>query len=199
MGRRNVKMYFDYNSPYSYLASLQIEALCKKLGAELEWLPIVLGGIFQSNEIEPAHTKVNRRKYMLEDLKDLAQFYGVPYKARTTFLFKPILSLRATLAVAQGAQRAKAVHALYRGAWAEDRDLGESAVVEGLLDAAGFDGAALVTRAQEPAIKDELKALTDEAIAQGIFGAPTFVTADGKKFWGHDRLFLLEHHLRKAS
>ena len=99
----------------------------------------------------------------------------------------------------QGSERAKAVHALYRGAWAEDLDLGEPAVVERLLSAAGFDGKALVERTQDAAIKEELKALTDGAIAQGIFGAPTFVTADGKIFWGHDRLFLLEHHLRNAA
>lgn len=199
MSRHTIKLYFDYNSPYSYLASLRIEALCEKMGAELWWLPVVLGGIFQSNAIEPAHTKANRRKYLMEDLKDLAQFYGVPYQERTTFLFKPILSMRATLGVPQGPERAKAVHALFHGAWALDLDLGDAAVVQRLLNEAGLDGKALVERTQEQAVKDELKALTDEAIARGVFGAPTFLVDDRKMFWGHDRMPLLENYLGTAS
>jgi 2-hydroxychromene-2-carboxylate isomerase len=195
MSRHTVKFYFDYNSPYSYIASLRVEALCRQAGAELLWLPVVLGGIFQSNEIEPPHTKVNRRKYLFEDLKDLTSYYGIPYQQRTVFIFKPILSLRATLAVPQGPERAKAVHALYRGAFAEDLDLGEPEVVARLLSEAGLDGTALVERTQEPAIKSELKALTDEAIAKGVFGAPTFYVDEVKMFWGQDRMPLLERYL----
>jgi 2-hydroxychromene-2-carboxylate isomerase len=199
MSGHTIKLYFDYNSPYSYIASLQVEELCRRVGAELHWMPVVLGGIFQSNSIEPAHTKVNRRKYLFEDLKDLAAFYGLPYRERTVFLFKPILALRATLAVPQGPQRAKAVHALYRGAFAEDLDLGEPAVVARLLGEAGLDGTALVERTQDAAIKNELKAITDEAIAKGVFGAPTFFVDDRKMFWGHDRMPLMEHYLKKSA
>jgi len=199
MTNHKIKLYFDYNSPYSYIASLQVEALCERVGAELEWSPVVLGGIFQSNAIEPAHTKDNRRRYLFEDLHDLAAYYGIPYKERTTFLFKPILALRVTLAVPQGAERAKAVHALYRGAFAEDLDLGEPEVVARLLNEAGFDGAALVERTQDPEIKNELKAITDEAIAKGVFGAPTFWVDDHKMFWGHDRMPLMEHYLKKSA
>ena len=199
MSRHKITFYFDYNSPYSYLASLQVEALCQRAGAELAWLPMVLGGVFQSNGIEPAHTKPNRRKYLFEDLKDLAASYGVPYRERTQFLFKPILSLRATLATPQGAERARAVHALFRGAFAEDLDLGEADVVARLLKEAGFDGAALVQRTQEQAIKDELKAITDGAIAKGVFGAPTFFVDDRKMFWGHDRMALMEHYLKTSA
>ena len=199
MARHVIKFYFDYNSPYSYIASLRVEELCQRAGAELLWLPVVLGGIFQSNEIEPPHTKMNRRRYLFEDLKDLAAYYGIPYQERTVFLFKPILSLRATLAVPQGAERAKAVHALYRGAFAEDLDLGEADVVTRLLNEAGLDGTALVERTQDAAIKNELKAITDEAIAKGVFGAPTFFVDDGKMFWGHDRMPLMEQYLKKSA
>ena len=199
MSRHTVKFYFDYNSPYSYIASLRVETLCRQAGAELLWLPVVLGGIFQSNEIEPPHTKVNRRKYLFEDLKDLTSYYGIPYQQRSVFIFKPILSLRATLAVPQGPERAKAVHALYRGAFAEDLDLGEPEVVARLLGEAGLDGTALVERTQEPAIKNELKALTDEAIAKGVFGAPTFYVDEVKMFWGQDRMPLLERYLGASA
>lgn len=199
MSRHTIRMFFDYNSPYSYVASLRVEALCERAGADLLWEPVVLGGIFQSNEIEPAHTKVNRRNYLFEDLQDLAAYYGIPYKQRTVFLFKPILSLRATLAVPQGPERAKAVHALFSGAFAEDLDLGEPAVVTRLLNEAGLDGTALVEQTQQPQIKNALKALTDEAIGKGVFGAPTFLVDDRKMFWGHDRMPLMEHYLKESA
>jgi len=199
MSRHTIAFYFDYNSPYSYIASHRIEELCQRMDVELLWLPVVLGGIFQSNAIEPAHTKANRFKYLSEDLEDLTAYYGIPYKARTEFLFKPILSLRATLAVPQGPERAKAVHALYRGAFAEDLDLGQPEVVVRLLNEAGLDGAALVERTQEQGIKDELKAITDAAIAKGVFGAPTFFVDDAKMFWGHDRMALMEHYLKQSA
>jgi 2-hydroxychromene-2-carboxylate isomerase len=198
MSRHAIKFYYDYNSPYSYIASLRIEELCGRTGCTLAWMPMVLGGVFQSNEIEPAHTKLNRRKYLMEDLKDLAAFYGLPYKERSVFLFKPVLSLRATLAAPEGPARTQAVHALFRGAFAEDRDLGDPAVVARLLDEAGLDGKALVARTEEAEIKNELRAITDEAIGKGIFGAPTFVVDDRKMFWGHDRMPLLEHFLKAA-
>lgn len=195
MSAHRVRCYFDYNSPYSYIASARLERLCEKHGATVEWMPMVLGGVFQAHGIAPPHTKDYRRAYLWQDLRDLTAYYGIPYRERTEFLFKPILALRATLAVPQGPERARVVHALFRGAFAEDLDLGDPAVVQRLLDEAGLDGAALVARTQEQAIKDELKAITDDAIAQGIFGAPTFVVDDGKMFWGQDRLHLLEHYL----
>ena len=199
MSRHTIQFLFDYNSPYSYIASHQIEGLCQRVDAELLWLPVVLGGIFQSNAIEPPHTKANRRKYLDQDLQDLADYYAIPYQQRTEFLFKPILSLRATLAVPQGAERAKAAHALFRGAFAADLDLGQPEVVVRLLNEAGLDGAALVERTQEQGIKDELKAITDKAIARGVFGAPTFIVDDAKMFWGHDRMPLMEHYLKKSA
>ena len=131
-------------------------------------------------------------------MRDLSVCYGIPYKERTVVLFKPVLALRATLAVPQGPERARAVHALFQGAFADDLDLAQPAIVMDLLNGAGFHGAALVARAQEPQIKDELRAITDEAIAKSVFGAPTFIVDDGKMSGGQDRLPLLEHYLLSA-
>jgi 2-hydroxychromene-2-carboxylate isomerase len=161
-------------------------------------MPMVLGGLFQAQEITPPHGNPLRRRYLFQDLQDLAAFYGLPYTERKTFLFKPILALRATLAVPQGEERGRAVHALFRGAFAEDRNLEDPAVVAGLLSEAGLDGPALVARTGEQAIKDALRQHTDEAIARNIFGAPTILVDDAKMFWGQDRLPLLEHYLKSS-
>ena len=90
------------------------------------------------------------------------------------------------------------MHALFRGAFAEDQDLGDPEVVVRLLDQAGLDGTAVVERTQDQAIKDQLREITDSAIAKGIFGAPTMIVDDSKMFWGQDRLTLLEYYLKST-
>ena len=192
---RKVQFYFDYNSPYSYFASFQIEDLCQRNGAELLWQPVVLGGIFKALDIVPAHLNDVKREYMYQDLERLSAYFQVPYQKRSTFLFNPILSLRATIAVPQGPDRAKAVRALFRGAFAENLDLGEKAVVLRLLGEAGLDADALVSRTQEQAVKDQLRTGTEQAVASGVFGAPMFLVDGTTMFWGQDRLPQLEHYL----
>ena len=140
-----------------------------------------------------------RRVYMLQDLKNLSEMYGLPYKERTTFLFNPILAMRTTFQVKQGQERARAVHSLFSGAFAKDLDLGDAEVVRKLLEEAGCDGAALIEGAQQQSVKDELKKNTDEALAAGVFGAPTCIMDDGRMFWGHDRLKVLDFFLEKTK
>lgn len=199
MSAQSVRFYFDYTSPYSYIASRRVEEVCARNGAALEWMPMVLGGVFKAHGIDPPHTKSGRRDYLWQDLREVCAYHGIPFRERSEFPFHPILALRATLAVPAGEPRGRAVHALFRGAWAEDADLAAAEVVQRLLDEAGLDGAAAVEQAQTQPVKDALHAATDDAIARGIFGAPTFVVSDGKLFWGQDRLFLLDHYLRKAA
>ena len=195
MAKHKVEFYFDYNSPYSYFASLQVEKICAKGDADLEWQPMVLGGVFAAMHHTPSFQNPVRAKYLFEDLQNLSEAYGLPYKKRTSFIFKVVLPLRCTIQVPQGAQRAKAVHALYRGAFAEDRDVGDPKVVEALLNEAGLDGAALVAGSEQQHVKDQLKESTDKAIARGVFGAPTMFLDGKRMFWGHDRLHVLEYFL----
>ena len=191
-----LQFFFDYNSPYSYIASTQVEAVGERCGLDLKWMPFVLGGVFKERGVTPPFMLPYRVAHLNQDLEDLAEFYGVPYRRRTEFLFNPILSLRATLAVPEGDSRTQAVHALFRGAFAEDLDLGQPSVVQSLLDQAGLDGAGLVEAAGSPSVKGELKRITDLAIEKGIFGAPSFLLGDGKMFWGQDRMVVLEWYVK---
>ena len=199
MSIKSVRFLFDYNSPYAYFASLQVEAICGRHGVDIHWQPIVLGGIFKEDNTTPAFMIEKRRKYVMQDLKNLSEVYGLPYKERTAFLFNPILAMRATLQVDQGEPRARAVHSLYSGAFGKDLDLGDSGTVELLLNEAGLDGAALVEGSQQQWVKDALKKSTDDALADGVFGAPTCILEDGRMFWGHDRLKVLDYFLEKSK
>jgi 2-hydroxychromene-2-carboxylate isomerase len=194
-----IEVVFDYSSPYAYFGSLLVEKVAQQHGLDIEWTPIVLGGIFQArNHTAPIMGDDLKGPYLLEDLRNLSEVYGIPYQPRTEFIVKSILPLRATLAVPRGPERGKAVHALFHGAWAENLDMSDPANVKRLLDAAGFDGGKLVDATKDQAIKDELKANTDHALKRGVFGTPTFILENGKKFWGHDRLDVVEHYLKAA-
>ena len=197
MNANKVRFFFDYNSPYSYFASLQIEKICEKYDAEILWDPIVLGGIFKEDGTKPPHLIPKRAKYLLQDLRNLSEFYEIPYRERTDFIFSPILAMRSTIQIPQGAERAPAVHALYKGVFAEDLDLADPETVRELLNQAGFDGEALVSGSKQQSVKDQLRANTDLAHSLGVFGVPTFFLNEEKMFWGHDRLKTLAYFLQK--
>ena len=200
MSHSTVEFYFDYNSPYSYFAAHLIEGVCEKYGSTLVWEPMVLGGVFKALNVQsPVVNNPAKVSNMMNDLKHLSAYHGIPYKERTTFLFNPITALRATLAVPQGTERARAVRALYEGTFVLDLDMGESANVQRQLDQAGFDGAALVQRAQDETIKNHLKDNTSRALERGVFGAPTFFVDGDKMIWGHDRLHILEYFLKNIA
>lgn len=197
---KRVELYYDYSCPYAYLASTQIEALCARTGAELVWRPMLLGGVFRAigapdtPVLSPAKARLN-----FLDMHRWADWWGVPFVMPPLHPNRTVLALRATLAAEDQAPRAS--RALFRAYWALGRDLSRPEVVQEALDEIGLDGAALVRRAEEPAIKDALRARTDEAVARGVFGAPTmFVTVDGKTeaFWGQDRLHFVEKMLGGA-
>jgi 2-hydroxychromene-2-carboxylate isomerase len=126
-----------------------------------------------------------------------ADHFGVPLVMPPSHPNRTVLALRATIAAE--AEIPRASKALFRAYWAEGRDVSAPEVVREALDKAGLDGAALVQSAEEPRIKGALRARTDEAIALGVFGAPSFfVTAPGAAgdlFWGQDRLAFVEKAL----
>jgi 2-hydroxychromene-2-carboxylate isomerase len=204
---KKVELYYDYSCPYAYLASTQIEALCGRHGAELALRPMLLGGVFRAigsgsdvggtptppegPVLSPAKARLNAL-----DMHRWADFWGVPLVMPASHPNRTVLALRATIAAGQEGPRA--TRALFDAYWAQGRDLSRPEVVREALDGAGLAGASLVARAEEQAIKDDLRARTDEAVARGVFGAPTlFVTVDGKTetFWGQDRLQFVEKML----
>jgi 2-hydroxychromene-2-carboxylate isomerase len=197
---KRVELYYDYSCPYAYLASTQIEAVCARTSAVLEWRPMLLGGVFRALGAPdtPVLAPAKARHNVL-DMHRWADWWGVPFVMPPTHPNRTVLALRATLAAEE--QSLRATKALFHAYWGLGRDLSRPEVVREALDGAGLDGAALVQRAEDAAVKDALRARTDEAVARGVFGAPTaFVTVDGKTecFWGQDRLHFVEKALGGA-
>jgi 2-hydroxychromene-2-carboxylate isomerase len=195
-----IEFYFDFSSPYSYLAAEQIEALAARYGRSVAFKPILLGAIFKVTggapltELHPA-----KANYAKHDFARSARFAGVAFKYPSEFPIATVTAARALLWLqSQGSAKAPLfVHKAFRAYFAEDRNINDPAVLAAIAAELGIDAAALAAGVQEPAIKDRLKALVDEAIARGVFGAPT-IFVDGEMFWGNDRLPQIERWLHRG-
>jgi 2-hydroxychromene-2-carboxylate isomerase len=189
-----VELFYDFSCPYAYLASTQIRALCARARAELVYKPFLLGGLFRALGAaagEVARSSPPRARHNGLDMQRWAEHWGVPLVMPATHPNRTVLALRAALAAGD---LGRASDALFGAYWAEGRDVSDPAVVASALDRAGFDGEALVARAGDERIKQELRARTDEAIARGVFGAPTCFV-NGQRFWGQDRLDFVAREL----
>jgi len=186
---KTVEFYFDFGSPAAYLAATQLPHVCADTGAELVWKPLLLGGVFQATGNHSPAEIAPKGSYMTTDLQRFAKRYGVPFVHNPHFPINTLLLMRGATAIQlqQPARFDAYVDAIYHAMWVEPRNLNDPAEVGAVLQAAGFDPAALLAAAGQQEVKDRLKAVTQEAVARGVFGAPTmFVGSD--MFWGQDRL-----------
>lgn len=191
---KKLSLWFDYSCPYAYLASTQIEALAARTGATLAWEPMLLGGVFRA-----AGTPQNlnaalgpaKARHNAADMHRWAAHFGVPLAVPPEHPRRTVEALRATLLAGIDP---RVIHGFYRAYWVEGRDVADRGVVAAVLDAAGHDGAALVARLDEPAVKEDLVARTARAVDLGVFGAPTTIVGD-ELFWGQDRLEFVERAL----
>ena len=189
-----LEFFYDFVSPYSYLASTRVEALAARTGASLRWRPFLLGGVFKATGNRAPIETVAKGKHMWLDLERWARRLEVPFRRPTSFPFSPILALRAALAAAP-ADLPSATHALFKAAWADGRDVADATVLGAILCEAGLDGPALVASA--PTMKETLAAQTQEAVDRGTYGAPTFFVGT-ELFVGNDRLDFVEEALEMA-
>lgn len=179
-----IEVFHDVASPFSYLAVTQIRRIAAEVGAELVLTPVLVGALFRAigTPLVPVDTFPQAKQaYVREDLARWAARWGVPFRFTTRF---PIRSLHAGRVLLV---EPAATDALYRAAWVDDRDVSTPEGLRAVLDAAGFDGAALLARAEDAGVKDRLRANTDRAVALGVCGVPTCAVGD-QLFWGQDRL-----------
>jgi len=184
-----IDFYFDFSSPYGYLASTRIDAVAARHGRTVTWRPFLLGVAFKATGQTPLAEQPLRGPYSLRDFARSARLLGVPFTLPTPFPFASLAACRTYYwLVDRDAGKAKALaHAVYRAAFGEGRDVRAVDAVAGIAQGIGIDPAAVKAACDDPAVKEKLKAATDAAIAGGVFGSP-FVIVDGEPFWGHDRL-----------
>ncbi len=195
-----IDFYYDYSSPYGYLAAEQIEALASRLGVQTLWRPILLGAVFKHTGSQPLTQAPLKGEYALRDFRRSAAFYGVPYRPPSRFPIPTVSAARATLWARQHApERYKTLAlAFFRAYFREDRDLSDAAVVAEIVAAQGLDATRVMAAIGEEAIKTALKDEVEQAIARGVFGSPYFIVA-GEPFWGADRLPMLAAWIERGG
>ncbi|HJU85964.1 MAG TPA: 2-hydroxychromene-2-carboxylate isomerase [Gemmatimonadota bacterium] len=184
---RTIRVYFDFVSPYSYLALTRLDAFGARHDVAWEPAPVFYAALLDANAlVGPAESRVKRR-YTLTDVLRAAELLGVPLVGPPAHPFRSLDALRvATLFAGEPGALAHSV-ALSTACWAEGRDLTDWSVLAEITARAGFDAGDLETRASTSEVKRALRQRTAAAIETGVFGVPTF-ELDGELFWGHDRL-----------
>lgn len=187
--KKQVEFFFDVGSPTTYLAWTQLPGLCAAAGAELVYRPMLLGGVFQATgNASPANVPAKAR-YMDADMARFAQRYGVPLAANPFFPINTLTLMRgAAGAQLRAPERFQAyLRGVFHAMWVAPQNLNDPATAAAALAAAGFDPAEVMGWANDADVKAALRATTEEAVARGVFGAPTMFVGE-QMFFGQDRL-----------
>jgi 2-hydroxychromene-2-carboxylate isomerase len=191
-----VEFYFDFGSPTAYLAHRRLQQLQTQYDFNLEYRPMLLGGIFKATGNASPIAIPAKGKYMLEqDLPRFAALYDVPLLFNPHFPINTLNLMRGAIAAQRAGCSATYLNAVFTAVWVDGRDMGDVEVVRETLGAAGLDADQLLASTQDPDIKAALIAQTDAAAQRGIFGAPTMFIGD-QMFFGQDRLSFVERALQ---
>jgi 2-hydroxychromene-2-carboxylate isomerase len=196
-----IDFYFDFSSPYGYLASTQIDALAAKYGREVTWRPHLLGAAFKLSGAAPLTTLPPiKANYFVHDFARFARMYGVPFKPPAKFPFLAVQASRVFywLADRDTAQAKAFAKAILAAAFDESRDVSGAEAVAEIAGTLGLERAAVLTAVNDAAVKERLRAEVDSALARGVFGSP-FIVIDGESFWGADRLPMVERWLQTGG
>ena len=195
-------LWFDYSSPFAYLASTRAPSL---FGDALRWRPMLLGAVFKmvdAPNVPYFAMSEAKRRWVGDDLERQAEEAGVPLRWPSGFPLRTVLPLRMTLlALEIDAKRASDfIHSVFAALWQDDRSPEDTQLMTRLADEAGFDGGSLALAASSDEAKGRLRSETNAAVEAGVFGAPGIVVhlPEGTQlFWGNDRLELAQDAARK--
>ena len=196
-----IDFYFDFSSPYGYLAAQRIEALASNHGRRVDWHPVLLGVIFKETGAVPLTQVPLKGDYSRRDMARSARFHGVDdFRMPSRFPIPTQAAARIVIALKarDEALATRVAKALYRAYFAEDRDISDPDIAAEVAGAAGADAVAMRRAVDDPAIKDALKDAVAQAMKAGVCGSPFFVV-DGEPFWGLDRFPQLERWLASGG
>lgn len=192
-----VEFYFDLGSPSTYLAYTQLPKICADTGSQLIFVPMLLGGIFNSTGNASPVTIPAKGRYMIQDLSRFAQRYGVPLKFNPHFPINTLTLMRAVtgMQMRQPDRFLAFINCLFSALWVEARNLNDPATVAAVLNENGFNPDEMLVLSNEDAVKATLKENTETAVKRGVFGAPSMFI-ENQLFFGQDRLDFVEQALR---
>ncbi|MBS1148804.1 MAG: oxidoreductase [Myxococcaceae bacterium] len=184
-------------SPYSYLASTQVEAIAERTNATLRWRPLYLPGVLKATGNTGPTSVAAKAMYAFKDVNDWAQHYRLPpIELPDNFPFTAVLANRVALVAEEQGKIGEYSQKMFTRIWSERADCNDPAMIAGVLGQLGLDAEAVIARAGSDDIKARLKANTEEAVERGAFGVPTFYVGE-EMFVGNDRLTFVEQALKR--
>ena len=191
-----VEFFFDYSSPWTYLAFDRIEEFCEKNGAELIWKPFLVGGVF--NKVNPSvyQRRENpvppKDNYYRKDMNDWARYQGITLIKPSVFPVNSVKALRGAFVAIEEGKISEYSRGCFGAYWTDDKDISQEDVLQPIAESAGMDGEAFMAKITEESIKRKLFETTDEIIAREGFGSPTFFIDEDDMYFGNDRLELMQ-------
>lgn len=199
--KKPLDFYFDFSSPYGYLAAMRIDELAARYDRQVDWHPILLGVVFKETGAKPLLMIPMKGPYVTHDLERTARFHNIPYQLpdpcpiMTHVAARAMLFIRATSGASQAVAFGKAIFQAY---FVDGIHIGEQENVLRIASGLGQDAAAIAVAINSPEIKEQLKNENELAIKLGVFGAP-FIIVDGEAYWGFDRFDQIEAQLQQAQ
>jgi 2-hydroxychromene-2-carboxylate isomerase len=194
-----IDFYFDFSSPYGYLASRKIDALAATHARTVNWRPILLGAAFKVTGAAPLPQLPLKGAYSMRDFLRSARFHGIPYRQPNPFPVSTIAAARAFywLEERDPAKAVELAKALYNAYFTENLDISKPENVIQAATRLGVNAEELGAALNDPAVKERTRIEVDAAIAKGVFGSP-YIVVDGEPFWGMDRLEQIDRWLAKG-
>jgi 2-hydroxychromene-2-carboxylate isomerase len=195
-----IEFWFDFSSAYAYFAATEIDELAARAGRPVRWRPFMLGTAFKATGATGLSSTPLKRDYARHDWARLARLKGLPFRLPPNH---PVIALAATRVFYWIEEREPtAAHAfardVFRRYYTDGLDTADVGALLPLAAALGFDGAAVRAGVEAPDLKARVRAISEDAVARGIFGSPFFI-ADGEAFWGHDRMAMLAEWLKRGG
>ena len=199
-GAKPVDFYFEFSSPYGYIAAELAEEFERRIGRPVEWRPMLLGPVFKVTGGSPLTEIPVKGEYSKRDFPRSARLHKVPYNHPAKFPIGTVAAVRAFYWVGDSdPMKARALaKALYRAYFVDGIDISAPATVLDIAASMGVDRVALAAALEDPAVKERAKREVEAAIAAGVFGSPFFIV-DGEPFWGSDRMPMVEEWIRRGG
>jgi uncharacterized protein (TIGR00369 family) len=191
-----VEFYFDFSSPYSYLAVDRLEEICARSSAELLWHPILMGPILKQLGKVPLFLRPGEGEYARRDLARLARHLELPLKFPQIFPVNGLSACRGFAYASDAGKGAAYCRRVLEACWAQGQDAGDLLVLRSVALELGLDPEEFLQSLTRPQVKEWLRGQTDDATRRGVFGAPTFFVGQ-EMFYGQDRLFMVEEALSR--
>ena len=193
---KSFDFYFDFVSPYSFLAHKEIKIIEKKNSIKINYKPILLGGLHNLHGIKAPAFVPAKAKHMIRDCKLIAEKNKIKFKFNSYFPIRSLNLMRGVLVAEEDNFKSYYIDNIFNAIWQDGLNLNDENITQKILKNLNVNPKTFFLRSVSSSIKDSLKKKTNEAYEKGIFGAPSFVS-NNKIFWGQDRIEFALDEARK--